>query len=99
MSVVDPSPSRHTPRWSASKHADDLTPLNVCAGVIAALLIVPGVFAGGGGLAGTFLGFISVLPPIVLGVVADRRHGPRSGRITFVAAGVFLLMLALQLRG
>lgn len=87
------------PWWSARKHPDDLSSLNFCAGVIAVLLIVPGVFAGGGGLAGSFLGLISVLPATALGILAGRRNGPRSARITFIATGVFVLMLALQLRG
>ena len=99
VSTFDPSPSKPTSRWSASKHADDLGPLNICATVIAAMLIIPGVFAGGGGLPSVFLGFLNVLPPIVVGIAADRRGGPRSARIAFIAAGVFIVMVALQLRG
>ncbi len=87
------------PWWSARKHPDDLSPLNLCAGFIAVLLVVPGVFAGGGGLTGSFLGLLSVLPPTAVGILAGRRNGPRSARIAFIAAGVFILMIALQLRG
>lgn len=97
MSVVDPPPQKNS-WWSAGKHADDLTPLNICAGCIAALLVVPGVFAGGGGLLGIFLGSIALAPPVYIGVLAHRQGGPRSARVAFIAAGVLLLMIVLQLR-
>ena len=97
MSIADPSRSRPS-RWSARKHEDDLSPLNVCASVILVLLLVPALFAGGG-LRGLFVAAFSVLPPIGLAIVADRRGGPGSARVTFIAAGVFILMVALQLRG
>ncbi len=98
MSVVGSTPRQPTPWWSASKHSEDLGPLNTCAGFIAALLIVPGLFAGGGGLTGLVLGALSIVPSIVVAVAAWRRHGPRSARIAFIAAGVLVLMIALQLR-
>lgn len=98
MSTVEPTPESAS-RLGARNKADDLSNLNLLAGVVAVLLVVPGLFAGAGGLVGVLFVLASLAPPIIIAIMADREGGPRSARIAFIATGVFLLMTVLRLRG